>query len=185
MKGASGEVPSGDPEAAGDRVLFELAEEVGEALRGRGWTLAVAESCTGGWVTKAITDVSGSSSYLVGGVSAYADRVKGALLGVPAEILSREGAVSEATARAMAEGAVTRLGSHVGLSVTGIAGPGGGRPGRPVGTVWFALALPNGIRSEMMRFEGGREAVRRRATAHALRMLRRALGDGRSGARQG
>ncbi|MSR22621.1 MAG: CinA family protein [Gemmatimonadetes bacterium] len=148
---------------------------MGEIFVRRGWTLAVAESCTGGWVTKVISDVPGASRYLLGGAVAYADRAKTVLLDVPPALIESKGAVSEEVARAMAEGVRRVLGADVGLAVTGIAGPEGGSPGKPVGTVWFGLALPGSVRSQTVTLRGGREAVRRGAAGHALGMVFDAL----------
>jgi PncC family amidohydrolase len=148
-----------------------LAASVGDALRGRGWSLSLAESCTGGLVMKVLTDIPGSSRYLVGGLVAYADRAKSGVLGVDAGLLARHGAVSGEVAIAMASEVSRLFGTHVGLSITGIAGPEGAVPGKPVGTVWFGLSRPDFQHSERVRFEGDREAVRRQSALHALEML--------------
>jgi len=145
-----------------------LAEAVGHALRARGATLATAESCTGGLIGAWITAVPGSSDYYLGGVVAYANAAKIALLGVDPAILATHGAVSEATARAMATGARARLGADFGVSVTGIAGPGGGSGYRPVGLVYIGLAAPEGVRAARHVFAGDREAVRAAAARAAL-----------------
>jgi nicotinamide-nucleotide amidase len=153
-----------------------LEAVVGEALRARGWRIAVAESCTGGLVLGRLTDVPGSSAWVAGGVVAYANDVKRAALGVPAEIIEAHGAVSEPVALAMAEGVRARLAADVGVSVTGIAGPGGGSPAKPVGTVVIAVATT----SRMVRrfaFTGDRELIRRHSTAAALDMVRHALAE--------
>jgi nicotinamide-nucleotide amidase len=162
-----------------------VAEAAGSALALRGWRVAVAESCTGGLVLKLLTDIPGSSGWVTGGVVAYADSAKVALLGVARKDLQEHGAVSEPAARAMAEGVAARLDAEVGLAVTGIAGPGGAVPGKPVGTVWFGLALPHGTEAETIRFPGDRTAVREGAAVHALELLVRAAGndDGPGGAR--
>ena len=151
--------------------LGELGMAVGEALVRRGWTLAVAESCTGGWVAKVITDVPGASRYLVGAAVVYADAAKERMLDVSPALLEAHGAVSEETVRAMADGVKRSLGADVGLAVTGIAGPEGGWPGKSVGTVWFGLALPSEAHARTALFPGDRETVRRGATAHALAWL--------------
>jgi nicotinamide-nucleotide amidase len=151
-----------------------LEAVVGEALRARGWRIAVAESCTGGLVLGRLTDVPGSSAWVAGGVVAYANDVKRAALGVPAEIIEAHGAVSEPVALAMAEGVRARLAADIGVSVTGIAGPGGGSPAKPVGTVVIAVATT----SSMVRrfaFTGDRELIRRHSTAAALDMVRHLL----------
>lgn len=137
--------------------------------------LVTAESCTGGWVAKACTDLPGSSTWFLGGVVAYDNSVKTGMLGVDPRVLASEGAVSQAVAREMATGALDRMGGDVALAVSGIAGPDGGSPGKPVGTVWFAWALRHDdrleVRSGLEAFSGDREAVRRQAVASALRGL--------------
>ncbi len=150
------------------------AERALEAARAAGVTLGCAESCTGGLVSGALTAVPGSSDVTRGGVVSYAIPVKSEVLGVPAEVLEdpRLGAVSRACAEAMAEGARRVLGCDVAVSVTGIAGPGGEEPGKPVGTVWFGLAGPGGTRSVLRAFDGDRGEVRLRAVLQALSLLR-------------
>lgn len=146
-----------------------------ELLR-RGATIAVAESCTGGRVASALTATPGSSAVFLGGVVAYDNAVKIAELDVPAGVLAAYGAVSEETARAMASGVRARLKTDVGFATTGIAGPGGGSEQKPVGLVWFALALPDGrLLAEKMNFRGERNAIQARASTYALGMLWRAL----------
>ena len=152
----------------------ELSVAAGSALRTRGWRVAAAESCTGGLVLKLLTDVPGSSAYVAGGVVAYSDQVKVEVLGVDPELIREFGAVSGEVAGAMARGVRNRLGVEVGVAVTGIAGPGGAVPGKPVGTVWFAVAGPGEVRVEEVRFAGSREEVRARAADHALSILVRA-----------
>lgn len=148
-----------------------LEERAGELLRGRALTLAVAESCTGGLVGNLITAVPGSSAYFLGGVVAYRNRVKSSVLGVPAALLRRHGAVSAAAAAAMARGARRLLGSDLAVAVTGIAGPGGATAGKPVGLVHAALSTPRGTVVARALFAGGRERVRRQAAALALNLL--------------
>jgi PncC family amidohydrolase len=148
-----------------------LEADVGRALQARGWTLAVAESCTAGLIGHSVTRVSGSSAYFLGGVISYANRIKVALLGVSPATLETDGAVSQATAEQMAAGARSRLGADVGLSVTGIAGPGGGSADKPVGLTWIAADGPDGIRSQRFIFDGDRASVRRQAAESALRLL--------------
>jgi nicotinamide-nucleotide amidase len=142
-------------------------------LENRKETLVTAESCTGGLVAKRITDVPGSSSVMLGGVVSYANDVKIAMLAVPPAILSTVGAVSEETARAMAEGAQKRMGASWAIATTGVAGPGGGSDDKPVGLVWFALAGPGratiAVKKKFPDF--GRERIREMAAAHALRMI--------------
>jgi nicotinamide-nucleotide amidase len=153
-----------------DAGLAALAARVGARLAGR--HVATAESCTGGWVSKALTDVPGSSGWFETGYVTYGDATKTRLLGVPAALLKAHGAVSEAVVKAMARGALERAGADVAVAVSGIAGPDGGTPGKPVGTVWFAWAERRGrgvrLRTRRLRFRGDREAVRRRAVATAL-----------------
>lgn len=128
--------------------LDDLARVVGELLRRRGWFIGLAESCTGGLVSHALTNVAGSSDYVRGGVVAYANEVKRDVVGVPEELLVAHGAVSEPVALALARGVRSLLGTEVGASVTGIAGPTGGTPDKPVGTVYIAASTPLGDRAE-------------------------------------
>lgn len=149
-----------------------------EALRRRGQTLATAESCTGGLLSSLITDVPGASAVFLSGVTTYANAAKTALLGVPEDLLVRVGAVSPETARLMAENVRSRHGADWGIGITGIAGPGGGTPQKPVGLVFVALAGPDGTWLREMRPMGApmaRAWIRMRAAGHALDMLRRAL----------
>jgi nicotinamide-nucleotide amidase len=153
-----------------------LEEVVGALLQARGQTIAVAESCTGGLVAGRLTEVPGSSAWVVGGTVAYANEVKINELGVPAELIATDGAVSEPVARAMAEGVRRRLGATIGLAVTGIAGPAGGSEAKPVGTVVFALAAGDGpAQARTVRFPGDRRTVRQHSTAAALDLVRRSL----------
>ncbi len=150
--------------------LERLAAEVGAALRARGWLLASAESCTGGWAAQVITAIAGSSAWFERGFVTYSNAAKRELLDVPAEVLSRFGAVSEETARDMALGALTRSHAHVAFAITGIAGPDGGTPDKPVGTVCFAWALEDGrVLSARECYDGDRAAIRAQAVRHALR----------------
>jgi nicotinamide-nucleotide amidase len=153
----------------------DLAEAVLDALRERAQTLAVAESCTGGLLGSRLTAVAGSSEVFVGGVISYSNALKVRLLGVSEDALARHGAVSEPVARAMAEGARTRLGAHHALAITGVAGPGGGSAEKPVGTVDLALASEGSTRALRARFPGNREQIRWQASQLALDMLRRSL----------
>lgn len=153
-----------------------LEVRVLSALAQRGGTLAVAESCTGGLVAKRLTDVPGSSAVVQGGVVAYANQVKTAALGVTEAALVEHGAVSEAVARAMAEGARARLGSTWAVSTTGVAGPSGGTDDKPVGLVWFGVAGPGGTAAHKKRLpDFGRERIREMAAAWALRFLLEAV----------
>ena len=135
-----------------------VVQELARLMTSREWTLAVAESCTGGGLGSALVAAPGASAYFLGGVQAYANSVKAALLGVPEEALDRFGAVSEPVARAMAEGARDRLGADFGVGITGIAGPDGGSEDKPVGTVFIACAGPGGTRCIRHRF--GRDRTR-------------------------
>ena len=156
----------------------DLVEAVADALTSELYTLAVAESCTGGLITKRITDLPGSSTYFRGGVIAYADRVKIELLGVEEAALVENGAVSEVVAAGMARGVADLLHADVGVGITGIAGPGGGTPEKPIGTVWSAVALRGEVRTSHRVFSGDREAVRERAGQAALLLLYQMLAGG-------
>lgn len=159
--------------SATDRKLAGLAAKLGRALHARGWHLATAESCTGGWIAKAVTDVGGASRWFEGGVVAYSNATKTNLLAVPPGLLARKGpgAVSEATVRAMAEGARAGFGVEVAVAVSGVAGPDGGTAKKPVGTVWFAWATVGPTFAEKHVFAGNRAAVRRATVALALERL--------------
>jgi len=167
-----------------EQYLFSRTEQpveeiVLELCRARGLTLSTAESCTGGMVAQRITSVPGSSDVFVGSIVAYADEVKAQELGVPAELLDRYGAVSAETAEAMAAGARTRLGTDVAVSVTGIAGPGGGTEEKPVGLVYLHAVSPDGARSADFVLPGDRSTIRRRAALTALHLVRRLLQQNR------
>jgi len=154
---------------------FERARKVGEILLSRRWWLATAESCTAGLLAGAITDVPGSSRYFLGGIVAYDNRVKEALLGVPRAILEHFGAVSEPTALLMARGVADCLKGDVGVGITGIAGPTGGTPEKPVGLVYIGVVVPGLARVFRHHFQGDRAAVRHQtvdaALAHLVEML--------------
>jgi nicotinamide-nucleotide amidase len=155
-----------------DTDLMQLAARVGAQLLAAGRRVVTAESCTGGWIGKALTDVPGSSQWYETGYIAYGNAAKTALLGVlPAEI-GAHGAVSEAVVKAMALGALERAGADIAVAVSGVAGPDGGTPGKPVGTVWFAWAWRHGkavhSKARLKVFKGDREAVRRKAVHDAL-----------------
>jgi nicotinamide-nucleotide amidase len=154
-----------------DRDLEATALKLGRALHVRGWRLAAAESCTGGWIAKVMTDVAGSSQWFDGGVVAYSNAAKTALLGVGSDLLAAHGAVSEEAVCAMAEGARSRFGTELAVAVSGIAGPGGGTADKPVGMVHFAWAAPSGTTAARRIFAGSREAVRRQTVALALERL--------------
>ncbi|MGB9802871.1 competence/damage-inducible protein A [Desulfofundulus sp.] len=149
-----------------------LEEVVGRLLAEKGLTCALAESCTGGLTAARLTSIPGSSAYFLGGVVAYDNRVKEKVLGVPAGVLQTHGAVSRQVALAMAEGVRSLTGAHLGLSITGIAGPGGGTPAKPVGLTYIALAAPDGTSYREFRFPGHRQAVRQGAANAALNMIR-------------
>jgi len=163
-----------------DSALLRQARRVGRALAARDWRVATAESCTAGWVAKVLTDVPGSSRWVEGGYVVYSNAAKMRDLRVPLATLRRHGAVSEATVLAMARGAVRVTGAELAVAISGIAGPDGGTPDKPVGTVWFAIAgRHRGVRAAAARkvFPGDREAVRRQSVAFALQLiLQRALG---------
>jgi PncC family amidohydrolase len=150
-----------------ERMLDQLAA----ALLARKQTLATAESCTGGLVGAALTGLPGSSAWYLGGVVAYANDLKIRLLGVPPDVLAAHGAVSLETARAMAAGARTAVGADFAVSITGIAGPAGGTPGKPVGLVFIGVAAPHGTATFKHHFSGSRAEIRQAATETALRHL--------------
>jgi nicotinamide-nucleotide amidase len=145
-------------------------------LREARMTLATAESCTGGLLAKRVTDVPGSSDVFLGGVVAYSNEAKVALLGVPADRIATHGAVSREVAEALAVGARSRFGADIGVGITGIAGPGGGTPEKPVGLVWLAIATANGVESEATTYIGIRADIRTKATQTALTRLRDCVG---------
>ena len=148
-----------------------LEKVVGDVLHARNWRVTAAESCTGGGLLSRMTEVSGSSAWVVGGIVAYANEVKTRELGVSGDLIRAHGAVSESVAQAMAEGVRARLGSEVGVGITGIAGPDGGTPDKPVGTVVIAVA-GRSVQVRTFLFPGDREAIRRHATSAALDMVR-------------
>jgi len=153
-------------------------EQVAALLRSRGWTIATAESCTGGLLAGRLTDLAGSSDYVLGGLVVYSNEAKTALAGVPADLIARVGAVSVEVADALADGARARVGADVGVGITGIAGPGGGTPAKPVGLVCFSVAGPGGLRiTRATRLPGGRGDVRDRSTTVAMHLIRRLLRD--------
>lgn len=151
--------------------LVALAEELQRACLERGLTVALAESCTGGLVAAAITEVAGSSGYFLGGVVSYSNEAKVALLGVPEELLAAHGAVSPEVAGAMAAGARARFGADLAVGVTGVAGPDGGSPGKPVGLVHLGVARPGEVGHIEQRFGGDRSAIREAAAFRALALL--------------
>lgn len=159
-------------------VLLERVAALLAAAKARGWRLASAESCTGGLVAAHLTEIAGSSAVFEYGFVTYANEAKTALLGVPEATLAAVGAVSEEVARAMAEGALARSGADAAVSITGIAGPGGGSEAKPVGLVHFGLALRSGETRHLVRRYGdlGRATIRARAVDDALTLLEEAVG---------
>jgi nicotinamide-nucleotide amidase len=153
--------------------IIELAERVGRALQAKGLLLATAESCTGGGVSHAITEIAGSSEWFDCGFVTYSNASKTALLDVPAVLIAQFGAVSAEVAGAMAEGALANSNAHVAISTTGIAGPGGAVPGKPVGTVCFGWAKEHHTHTERLVFSGDRQSVRCQTVVHSLKGLLR------------
>ncbi|MEZ2417989.1 CinA family protein [Luteibacter sp. RCC_6_2] len=152
-----------------DAELITLAQDVAAAALERRVTVATAESCTGGWIAKTLTDLAGSSAWFEAGVVSYSYSAKEALLGVNPRTLERTGAVSEETVLEMVSGALARYGAGVAVAVTGIAGPSGGTPEKPVGTVWIGWKRRGGYaHARLYHFDGDREAVRRQTVAAAL-----------------
>ena len=164
------------PDTPSDADLRGDAVAVAELLLARGLMLVTAESCTGGWIAKTLTDLPGSSAWFEAGVVAYSYEAKEALLGVNPRTLERSGAVSEETVMEMVSGALARFGAGVAVAVTGIAGPGGGTADKPVGSVWIGWKRRGGYaQAHLFRFAGDREAVRRRTVAESLAGIRRIL----------
>ena len=160
-----------------DEELHQLAVELADRLRARGWMLATAESCTGGWVGQLLTSLPGSSEWYERGFITYANAAKVEMLGVSEGTLATHGAVSEQTAGAMAAGALKHSHAQAALAISGIAGPGGGTPQKPVGLVCYGWALVDGtVMSSTCRLDGNREEIRSRAVAAALRGLIELIG---------
>jgi nicotinamide-nucleotide amidase len=153
------------------RELPGLTADLALVLQKNGWLMATAESCTGGMIAAACTDLAGSSNWFERGFVTYSNEAKTELLGVDAGLISRHGAVSEEVARAMAQGAIAHSHAQAAVAVTGVAGPGGGSAAKPIGTVWFGWATPAGVVSEMQRFDGDRAGIRQAAVRHALQRL--------------
>lgn len=152
----------------GDQLL-QLSQRLGTALLNRNWRVATAESCTGGGVAAAITAVAGSSAWFEYGIVSYANTAKQKLLGVPSAVLEQQGAVSEAVVIDMARGALALSAANIAVAISGVAGPAGGSPEKPVGTVWFAWVLATGeIKTELKHFVGDRQAIQRQAVIVAL-----------------
>lgn len=155
-----------------DREMMQLSQQLGETLRQLGATVTTAESCTGGWIAKAITDIAGSSAWFERGFVTYSNEAKQQMIGVDGATLEAHGAVSEPVVRQMAQGALNAAAATWAVSVSGIAGPDGGSAQKPVGTVWFGIANSQGeVRAYLQNFSGDRETVRRQATVFALEIL--------------
>ncbi|PKO61906.1 MAG: damage-inducible protein CinA [Betaproteobacteria bacterium HGW-Betaproteobacteria-18] len=152
-------------------LTHDVCTRLAHLLLEQNWLLCTAESCTGGLIAAACTDLAGSSNWFERGFITYANTAKCDMLGVPAELIGQHGAVSEPVARAMATGALAHSQAQVAIAVTGIAGPSGGSADKPVGTVWFGFGLPSGVRTEVQHFAGDRAAVRQAAVQHALTRL--------------
>lgn len=155
--------------------LNDLATRVGQALKARNFLLSTAESCTGGGVAQAVTEIAGSSEWFDCGFVTYSNASKNELLDIPEALIAQHGAVSEEIAAAMVDGAIANSSSDVAVSTTGIAGPGGAVPGKPVGTVCFGWKVRDQIFTERLVFSGDRQAVRAQAVEHALQGLLRML----------
>lgn len=153
-----------------------LCAQLAQALAARGWSLATAESCTGGMIAAACTALSGSSVWFERGFVTYSNAAKSECLDVPAALIDTHGAVSEPVARAMAAGAVQRSRAQVAVAVTGVAGPTGGSAAKPVGTVWFGWSVQGVVHSEMRHFPGDRAQVRAATVTHALQRLLQLIG---------
>ncbi len=151
--------------------LLAQTANLAEILQQKGWLMATAESCTGGMIAAACTDLAGSSNWFERGFVSYSNESKTELLDVNAAIIARHGAVSEEVARAMVQGAIRHSRAQAAVAVTGVAGPGGGSVAKPVGTVWFGWATPAGIHTELRCFGGDRAAVRAATVQHALQRL--------------
>jgi len=152
-----------------------LTQQVADLLQQKKLMLATAESCTGGLIAAACTDLAGSSVWFERGFVSYSNAAKTELLGVPADLIEAHGAVSEPVARAMVEGALRHSRAQVAVAVTGVAGPGGGSPDKPVGTVWFGWATPDGVVTDKRCFDGDRQQVREATVQHALLRLKQLL----------
>ena len=159
-----------------DQTIRDLATQVVHDLSASGKAVSTAESCTGGWIAKALTDVPGSSSCFAYGIVSYSNGAKESMLGVQNETLVDNGAVSEPVVREMAEGALKLSGADISVAVSGVAGPDGGTDEKPVGTVWFAWSVrgPKGLATDtdLQRFEGDRDSVRMQTVLHGLRGVR-------------
>jgi nicotinamide-nucleotide amidase len=148
-----------------------LTRQLAGLLLAKGHMMATAESCTGGMIAAACTDLAGSSAWFERGFVTYSNEAKTELLGVPAALITEHGAVSEPVARAMAEGALRHARAHIAVAVTGVAGPGGGSTDKPVGSVWFGWATATGVKTQLRHFDGDRQQVRQATVRHALQGL--------------
>ena len=156
-----------------DEALAEAGMQLSDVLMQRGLTIATAESCTGGWVAKVLTDRAGSSSYVLAGLVTYSNDAKRGLLGVTEPSLGKHGAVSEPVVREMVAGALAATGADVAVAISGVAGPGGGSDDKPVGTVWFAWGRsPADTEAVVEQFQGDRDQVRRQAVLYVLQGVR-------------
>lgn len=163
---------------ASDQELEDAGNRLGDRLLAAGYTVATAESCTGGWVAKVLTDRAGSSAYVLGGLVTYSNEAKQALLGVTGKSLDEHGAVSEPVVREMVAGALAATGASVAVAISGVAGPGGGSEEKPVGTVWFAWgSSPANTVAVVRHFEGDRDQVRRQAVLFVLQGVSGFLDD--------
>lgn len=151
--------------------VHALCAQLAQALLDRQWRMATAESCTGGLIAASCTDLAGSSAWFERGFVTYSNEAKSELLGVDPALIAAQGAVSEVVARAMAFGAVRQSRAQAAVAVTGVAGPSGGSPDKPVGTVWFGFSVDGRLSSELQHFDGDRHAVRQASVEHALRRL--------------
>ncbi|MGO4394626.1 CinA family protein [Variovorax sp. M-6] len=159
------------PISPADTDVPALVLQLAELLQPRRWMMATAESCTGGLIAGACTDLSGSSAWFERGFVTYSNEAKSEMLGIDAALIAAHGAVSEPVARAMAEGAIARSRAQAAVAVTGVAGPTGGSPDKPVGTVWFGWSVDGRVRTERRRFDGDRATVRAATVHYALQTL--------------
>ena len=169
--------PSTPANFLADQDTPALVAALAGLLLEKGWMLATAESCTGGLIAGACTELAGSSAWFERGFVSYSNAAKTELLGVDAALIEAHGAVSEPVARAMAEGAIARSAARTAVAVTGVAGPAGGSPDKPVGTVWFGWSVDGQVRTERRRFDGDRATVRAATVHYALQTLVTLLGE--------
>ena len=163
--------PSSDLLSNSEQLTHIARGLAADLLKGLGWKLATAESCTGGLIAACCTDIAGSSDWFERGFVTYSNAAKTEMLGVDAALISSHGAVSEQVVRAMVQGALTHSAAQVAVAVTGVAGPGGGSEAKPVGTVWLGWATPAGVVTEVQHFAGDRAQVRAATVQHALQRL--------------